>query len=158
MKHISKFKEHSNQIWNKDEAQKVLSQIYTIEDTVNLGYRPEDLHDFLVDVDEFIKYADRYNGSFADNEFESLNQFKSNILNHVEGISPVIYVAPFWFSRSESDLLEFKNVYSDTVYLLIVSPNFSIEEQQEVQNTLKAHECDLMKGESGKVYLRVWWD
>lgn len=160
MKYLKTFEYREKQIWEKDEALIVLSKIYNIKDVVNLGHRPSDLHDFLVEIDDFIKYADTYDGRFASNRFENISWFKHDISKHIEGraISPVIYVAPFWFSRTENDLIEFRDVYSDTVYVQIITPNFSKEEIEEISNDLRADECNLIKSESGKIYLRIWWD
>ena len=156
MKHLKLF-ERFDQIFTSEKARETLSLIYDIKDEVNLSPGSSSgFLDFLVDVDVFIKYANEHNGNFAGNQFE-LDEFKYMIEFELDDISPIIYVAPFWLSRTREDLVEFKDVYSDTIYIKLVS-TISTEEIKKIKKKVKAHECDVFEGESGNNYLRIWWD
>lgn len=156
MRHLKTYNESFSQLDNPDDARVVISKVYNIVDEVELSKR---LVDFIVEIDQFVKYADEYGGSFAGNRFHSLQEFKEFVEDQVDGIvSPLIYVAPFWFTRREVDITEFRDVYSDTIYIKIITPNFSLEEIDQVQKQLGCDECHLVKSKSGDIYLRVWWD
>ena len=124
MKYLRKFNEELDshgRIENSKEAKEILSKIYDIKDEINLG----SLTEFLVDIEQFLNYVDKYNGSFAGNRFDDTEEFKDFLENYIETFNalisdePIIYVSPFWMSRRESDILEFGDVYSDTIYLKI---------------------------------------
>lgn len=158
MKHLKRFNEgRSPQIWKSDEAKEVLSKMYDIKEEVSLG----SFSDFLVPIDQYIEYAEKYNGDVAGNRFQSLGEFKNMIEEELDSvISPVIYIAPYWFGRSPDDLLSFRMVYADTVYIQISDffDDFSVDDQHKVGNATRADECGLFKSESGKIFLRIWWD
>lgn len=176
MKHLKYFKESNNrQLDDMDEAREVLSQIYDIEDELKLG---RNYGDFLVDVDQFIEYAEKHNGFFGGNYFQSLSQFKHDLLedeiesiNSIIGEKPTIYVAPFWFTRTYDDILKFKDVYSNTIYIevksSIIDRIFKDEEYKsdlsskirDLQERIGADEAFIMRESvNGVRYLRLWWD
>jgi len=162
MKHLKKFNEaREHRVDRPDEAREVLSKIYDIVDLVRLGPDETDFTDFLVPLDQFITYANKYDGSIAGNKFDSLEEFKNTLEDKLESvISSIIYIAPFWFTRSVNDILNFGDVYSDTVYIQLTDfvSDLSREEQRVIGDSVDADECGLIKSVSGKVYLRIWWD
>lgn len=167
MKHLMGFDEamefhkdgREKQLDTPDDARVVLSKIYDIVDEIKLGPRDHDFVDFIVEFDDFIKYAEEHDGSFAGNRFDSLDEFKSFMENEVESvISPLIYIAPFWFTRTESDLLTFRDVYSDTIYVKLINGDLGKKEIKSLQDSLECDEMNIIKSSTGESYLRIWWD
>lgn len=159
MKHIKLFEAHRSifdeQIWQVDKAREVLSKVYNIEDEVKLS---ANLTDFLVYIDEFMDIMEKHNGHIAGNAFHTTNEIK-DALSTLErfGISPVIFIAPFWLTRSESRILNFEDVYADTVYIQLID-SVRQDDIEKIYNELKVDEVFVVKSESGKDYLRIWWD
>ena len=161
MKYLNKFNEarREKQLINAKDARKVLSTIYNIVDEYCYDPIPREnsLVDFLVDSDQFLDYAEKYDGFIAGNKFESPESFKYIINDYLSGISPVVCIAPFWFTRDPSTLTEFRDVYSDTIYVKIIE-KITKKKINEIQDRLEADECHLVKAVSGDIYLRIWWD
>lgn len=145
------------QLWKSNDARPIISEIYTIIDEVYLGPQNSDPIDFLVSVDQFIQYAIQYDGYFAGNVFQNIGELKHMLEFDTDGISPTVYIAPFWFTRTKADLVNFWDVYSDTIYIKLLY-DLSDEEVDKIKEKLKADECYMMEGKSGNLYLRVWWD
>lgn len=158
MIYLKKFNE-SKQLIENEDAKIALSKIYNIVDAVRLGVGPRSMVDYLVNIDEFINYADKYDGAFAGNKFDSLSEFKEFIEDKIDSVvSPLVYIAPFWFTRTEEEIFNFGDVYSDTIYIRLIGSDLTREEQLEIQESTESDECDLFISESGGTYLRIWWD
>lgn len=172
MKYLKSFNESREQLTDSDKAREVISKVYDIIDEI-----PFDLNiDFLVDINQFIDYANKHDGSIAGNIFNSLDEFKRVLQDEIEGLnlsigdSPIIYVSPFWESRFPEDILEFGDVYTDTVYIRLDNSivdkmknddryNQSIwSDIQILESRIKADETDILKSTNGDYYLRIWWD
>lgn len=145
--------DREKQITTSDEAREVLSEIYEIVDEVEFA----SFKDFLVPPDEFIDYSKKYNGNFAGNVFDSIEELQDILELEIEFVSPIFYMAPFWFTRTKSDIVDFKEVYSDTIYIKLLY-DLNEKEIKKIRKKLEADECHIMNGLSGDTYLRVWWD
>lgn len=175
MKYLRKFNEGmSEQLVNSDDAREVLSTVYNIVDEIDF----RSFNDFLVDIDQFIGYVDKYNGYFAGNRFNTIEEFKSELDDVIEGFNylisdtPIMYVSPFWFSRRPEDITGFESfaVYSATIYLKV--DNNIIEEMRndrdfnskikddidKLKIRLDIDEVGIHKSVNGNYYLRLWWD
>ena len=153
--------ERSESMWKSSQAREAISEIYTIVDEIYLDPRRKEdgFVDFLVEMSEFTKYAEDYNGFFAGNRFQTFKEFESFITNYIDGIiSPLIYVAPFWMSRTKEDIVNFGDVYSDTIYVKVIDTEPDKEELEEINKVIKADEIHLMTSKSGDKYVRFWWD
>jgi len=159
MKYLKTFESRGRRLNDCAPAKRTLSKVYNIVDDIILwGRGSDEFYDFIVEFDDFMKYANEHNGSFAGNKFESLEQFKRFVENSLESvISPLIYVAPFWQSRTISDIVDFKDVYSDTLYVKLLD-DITDEEIDELFKSLEADEIGVKKSKSGEKYLRIWWD
>lgn len=147
------------QIWKSKDALRWLSQIYKIEDSVNLTPFRDDndegsFYDFLVPVDDFLKLAKEHNGSFAGNFFDSIEHFEEMINYIKDNFSKEIYVAPFWMSRDVKDIVEFGDVYADTIYIVdngkIRKSDFSDYSPDEFFKMESKYKK--------RTYIRIWWD
>lgn len=157
------------QLVNADIARNVVSKIYKIEDEYSMG----SLVDFLVDTDKFLEYAFKHNGSLAGNFFDSLDHL-TEVLDKIKEISKVerIFVAPHWFSRTESDIIKFGDVYSDTLYIKMENgfPETYMSSRKrilapedkiilfEIKEITNGDEVDVVTSINGNSYIRVWWD
>ena len=148
---IKSFLEHRDQLFKGNQAEPILSQIYDIKDKIYLDpYRKEDgLTDFLVDYSQFIEYATKYN---------KLSQFKEMIETISKLINGEIFIAPYWFSRTKDDILNFSNVYSDTIYVKVDDIFVTKYDLNKINQSIEADELDIMTSESGNKYVRIWWD
>ena len=148
---IKSFLEHRDQLFKGNQAEPILSQIYDIKDKIYLDpYRKEDgLTDFLVDYSQFIEYATKYN---------KLSQFKEMIETISKLINGEIFIAPYWFSRTKDDILNFSNVYSDTIYVKVDDIFVTKYDLNKINQSIKADELDIMTSTSGNKYVRIWWD
>ena len=155
---IKSFLEHRDQLFKGNQAEPILSQIYDIKDKIYLDpYRKEDgLTDFLVDYSQFIEYATKYNGHFAG--FNKLSQFKEMIETISKLINGEIFIAPYWFSRTKDDILNFSNVYSDTIYVKVDDIFVTKYDLNKINQSIEADEFHIMTSTSGNKYVRIWWD
>ncbi|MFA5586456.1 MAG: hypothetical protein WDA02_07935 [Saccharofermentanales bacterium] len=142
-------------------ARKWLSEIYDIKDEI----KHWDLVEFLVDVDKFMKYAQEHDGSIAGNEFDDFEDVWY-MIKQIEKINNVIevYISPFWISREKEEIVDFGDVYSNTLFIQI---NDKLDEEQiddlleEIREITQGHEVDVYDkkfSKNGNTYVRVWWD
>jgi hypothetical protein len=167
MEHLQSFLESWDQLMKGKDARPVLSQIYTIQDEINMDpHRGEDalLIDFLVNYDDFIKLAIQRDGDFAGNRFNSLNEFTKFVDEIVKPLFPnnELYIAPFWFTRTKDDLLKDHFPYADTLYVKVDSTFINKYNLEKMNQTIKADECSVITqyrpSNSGNQYVRLWWD
>jgi len=158
MKYLKYF-EKADQLWKADQARDILSQVYTIVDEVPLS---GEFSDFLVDYQDFFNIVDKYGDDycFATNGIDTKISDIKYYIEYELDFSPRIMIAPYWVSRSPSDILSFKKytIYSDTLYLLIDSDELSSEEVETIGRKYNADEYNLCKSKNGEIYLRLWWD
>ena len=158
MKHLELLENFNSdkQIIDSDSARESLSKIYTIEDEVSLSFDGK-FKDFLVDSEQYIKYAKKYDGNFAANEFDIDDAII--MMEYISfHITPVLYVAPFWFTRFISDIEDFRDVYSDSLYIPVNDLTRSKSLLYELERKFNPDEIDKIESDSGKEYIRMWWD
>lgn len=152
MRYLKEFQifESNFQLWQFRVAEKYISEIYDIEDRYLMGNQ---FGDFMVSIDQFMKYAREHNGSFAGNYYSDLVDFDKD-LKKLKSYGLNVYISPFWVSRKVSDIVNFGDVYGDTIY---VRDNGD-SKIESILKTLNPDELDPIVSLNGLRYYRLWWD
>lgn len=112
-----------------------------------------------------MKYAQEHDGSIAGNEFDDFEDVWY-MIKQIEKINNVInvYISAYWSTRSKEDIVNFGDVYSDTLFIQI---NDKLDEEQlddlleEIRQITQGHEVNVYDKKYSKnehTYIRVWWD
>lgn len=160
MKYLKKFNESFvGQLWEAEDAREVINRYWNVVDEVSSRYSC----DFLVEADDFLEKMSEHDGYIAGNYFSGVDHIRKDI-SELYTISPHVYIAPFWRTRTEEDIAG-GDIYADTIFIpymegitgedgKVINSVFSFLNPDELGVTKQYR----MESKSGDAYIRIWWD